>query len=123
MKPWLERVAETIPLSIYRLFIRRQVIGFLYHVVSDQNLPHVCHLYPYKNTAMFERDLVYLKHHFHPISYAQLLDDQAGKQQRLKAPLALLSFDDGFQECFTVIRPLLLKYGVPGLFFCKHGRN
>ena len=115
-KSWLERAAQAIPLSMYRLLIRRDVIGFVYHVISDESLPHIRHLYPYKNLAMFEQDLDYLHYTFHLISYEQLVELRTGKL-RLRRPAALLSFDDGLKECFSVIRPVLLKRGIPGLFF------
>jgi peptidoglycan/xylan/chitin deacetylase (PgdA/CDA1 family) len=115
-KTWIEHIMDAIPLAVYRLFLRRDVIGFLYHIVSDDDLPHIRHLYSYKNIAQFERDLDYLQDHYHLISYAQLLEQRAGKLA-LEAPLALLSFDDGLVECFRVIRPLLLKRNIPGIFF------
>ncbi len=115
-KGWLERVAEAIPLSVYRRLIRREVVGFFYHAVADEDLPHIRHLYPYKSVAMFQQDLAYLAAHFRPVSYPQYLEYRAGKT-RPQTPLALLTFDDGFRECFTVIRPLLKARGIPAIFF------
>ncbi len=115
-RSWLEEFAGAIPLPVYRLLIHRDVVGFLYHTVSDEDLPHIRHLYPYKNVAQFERDLDYIQRHFRLISYAQLLEQRAGRLSS-DSPLALLSFDDGLAECFWVIRPLLLQRGIPGIFF------
>ena len=49
-----------VPVNIYRKLIPRDLIGFCYHVVSDEQLPHVRHLYHYKTPTIFEQDLSYL---------------------------------------------------------------
>jgi peptidoglycan/xylan/chitin deacetylase (PgdA/CDA1 family) len=115
-KNWLERIAGAIPLVLYRRLIGREVLGFLYHVISNENLPHVRHLYPYKSIAMFEQDLAYLQANFRLISYADFIAGQAGHAPP-KSPAALLSFDDGFAQCFSVVRPRLVERGIPAMFF------
>jgi peptidoglycan/xylan/chitin deacetylase (PgdA/CDA1 family) len=115
-KTWLDRFAEKVPLPVYQFFIRREAIGLLYHVVSDESLPHIRHLYPYKNVASFESDLAYLKDHYPLVSYEELLEQRA-MRRRPALPAALLSFDDGFKECFSIIRPILLRNGIPAVFF------
>lgn len=104
-----------LPLQVYGRLLPREVVGLCYHVVSDRRLPHVANLYPYKNPAQFEADLVYLKRGFRVVSYAELLEGTA------KPNSVHLSFDDGYAECFSVIRPLLLKHGLPCTFFVNTG--
>ncbi|CAA9300201.1 MAG: hypothetical protein AVDCRST_MAG68-300 [uncultured Gemmatimonadetes bacterium] len=99
-----------LPLQVYGRLLPREVVGLCYHVVSDRGLPHVRHLYPYKTPEQFEADLVYLKRSFRVASYAELVEG--------RDPNAVhLSFDDGYAECFSVVRPLLLKHGLPCTFF------
>jgi peptidoglycan/xylan/chitin deacetylase (PgdA/CDA1 family) len=117
--PWgarLRKVTSHIPVSVYRVLFRRGVFLFVYHIISDESLPHVKHLYAYKSPGMFEHDLIYLLKNYTLVSYEQLVAHCQG-QTRLKPNSAFLSFDDGYRECFTVVRPLLQKYGVPCTFF------
>jgi peptidoglycan/xylan/chitin deacetylase (PgdA/CDA1 family) len=116
LKPFLKKIAGNVPLSVYQLFTRRDVLGFYYHVVSDESLPHIRHLYPYKSTRMFENDLVYLAGNYNLVSYEQLEEHYSGGR-RLKPRSVILTFDDGLFECYSVVRPLLLKHGIPCVFF------
>lgn len=103
-------------LSVYRALIRREVVGLFYHAVAAEPLPHIDPIYPHRPVDLFEQDLSFLKSNFHPIPY------EAVQEQRLAGkpvgPNAVhLSFDDGFRECFSVARPLLLRYEIPATFF------
>ncbi|HEX7242225.1 MAG TPA: polysaccharide deacetylase family protein [Longimicrobiaceae bacterium] len=105
-----------LPMKVYGRIVPREVIGFCYHVVSDRALPHVRHLYQYKSAAQFEADLVWLKRRFRLVSHAEILE--GWKSGRGVGPNAVhVTFDDGYAECFSVVRPLLLKHGVPCTFF------
>ncbi|HEX2092916.1 MAG TPA: polysaccharide deacetylase family protein [Longimicrobiaceae bacterium] len=105
-----------LPMTVYGRIVPREVIGLCYHVVSDRRLPHVRHLYPYKSVEQFEADLLYLKRRFRVVSYPEIVE--AGESGRGLGPGAVhLSFDDGYAECFSVVRPILLKHGVPCTFF------
>lgn len=103
-----------VPLGIYQTFIRRKFIGFFYHVVSDRPLPHTRHLYPHRPIEEFERDVIYLKKHYTMLSYPEL---ERAVQQAGDFECAFLSFDDGFSECFNIVRPILLKHQIPCTFF------
>lgn len=86
-----------------------------YHVVSDEPCPHIRHLYSYKNSSEFERDIDYLASHYQPISAEQLPDVIAGKYIGQK--IMLLSFDDGLRQVYDVAAPVLLRKGIPAVFF------
>lgn len=77
------------------------------HTVSDEYLPHIRGLYAYKNTRQFTRDLDWLLQHFAPVHPHEI-----GRRKGF-----LLTFDDGFREVHDVIAPILLRKGVPALFF------
>lgn len=116
LKQSLEALAKAIPTSVYRSLVHRDVFSFFYHVISDEYLPHIQNMYAYKSPRQFEADLAYLREHFHPISYSQFR--RQVKLQGHAAPgSVLLSFDDGCSECYHVVRPLLLKYDIPCIFF------
>ncbi|RPI30378.1 MAG: hypothetical protein EHM70_14030, partial [Chloroflexota bacterium] len=113
---WIENFAKKIPLPAYQALVRREVIGLCYHAVSAEAQPHLDHLIPHKTASMFEQDLLFLKEHFQLISYEELLAHRAGNL-RLRPNSILLTFDDGYSECYSVVRPLLLKYEIPAIFF------
>lgn len=112
----LRLIAPYIPTSLYGRLIERNPVGFFYHLVSDRPLPHVAHLYPYKSTQAFEADIRFLKRHYTLIGYAELLAHARG-EAALPPRAAFLSFDDGFAECYTVVRPILQKHRIPCIFF------
>ncbi len=106
-------VLRAIPLSFYRMVIKRDVVIFLYHVVGPPDIAHVRHLYPYKSAEAFEADLSYLTRRFRMVSY----DEIAAPRGRSGRPAAHVTFDDGYAECHTLAGPILLKWGIPCTFF------
>lgn len=107
-------LTAAIPLSVYRAVLPREVIGLVYHTVSAGRLPHVSPLYPFKTPAQFARDLDLLRDRFSVVAYPDL-PARGGASTRRQA--AILTFDDGYAECHTVVRPLLQERGLPGTFF------
>lgn len=86
-----------------------------YHVVSNNNLPHIRN-YPYRNEKEFETELNYILNFFKPISLEELIfNKNAG------SPVFHLTFDDGLRECAEVIAPVLLRKGIPATFFINTG--
>jgi peptidoglycan/xylan/chitin deacetylase (PgdA/CDA1 family) len=96
-------------------FIKRDAIGLCYHTVSAQLLAHVEGLYRAKSVGQFRCDLEYLGRHYRVVGYDDLekLRNDGGRGR----PCVVLTFDDGLAECHDVIRPVLLEYGFPAIFF------
>ena len=113
-------IRRSIPLRLFPYLVPRDVVGFFYHSVSDDRLEHVQQLYPPEPAARFEAALRYIKTHFHPVTEAEVYEHRV-KGRPLPARALHLSFDDGFAECYTVARPLLLKHGIPCTFFITSG--
>lgn len=82
-----------------------------YHVVSDEDLPHILN-YNYRNVAEFKRELDFYLRHFRPVALAELISNP-----RTEEKIFHLSFDDGLRECVEVIAPILLEKGIPATFF------
>jgi len=108
-------VERALPLSLCRRFCRRNLTVLYYHIVSDETLPHVRHLYPFKTTAEFDLDLQHLVKYFQPISYEDLL--AARHRDNLPPRSVLVTFDDGYAEHYSVVKPILKNRGVPCIFF------
>ena len=86
------------------------------HLVSDEDLLHIKHLYAYKNVRQFKKDIDFLLKHFKPVSAEQIADAVAN-QKELPPRSFLITFDDGFREAHDVIAPILYQKGVPAIFF------
>ena len=91
-----------------------------YHIVSDADVPHVKHLYPFRGVEEFLRDLETFQRKFRFISLHDLLESLRLSRQ-LPSNSILLTFDDGFREVHDVIAPILLKKGIPATFFIITG--
>lgn len=103
---------RALPIRLFGRLFPRRVVGLCYHVVSGAELPHVRNLFAYKTPEQFESDLLFLKRHYRILCYEEL------ERGEVREPNGVIvSFDDGMAECYTVARPLLLKHGVPCVFF------
>lgn len=65
---------------------------------------------------LFEEQLQFFKRNFSVVSMGEVLSAINGNG-RLPDNAALLTFDDGYIDNFTVALPLLKKYGMQGSFF------
>jgi peptidoglycan/xylan/chitin deacetylase (PgdA/CDA1 family) len=107
------RTLGRLPLRFWEAAFPKDLIALCYHMVSDEDLPHF-QLFNYKSAGQFETDVTFARER--TLTYRMLV------QHRLhNAPIprnsVLFTFDDGFAECFEVIRPILIKHGVDGVFF------
>jgi peptidoglycan/xylan/chitin deacetylase (PgdA/CDA1 family) len=107
---------ELIPFSILKNIQNQRLLLPLYHIVSDEKVPHVVHSYSYKNVRQFEHDLDFLLKHFNPISLSDLMQNINNKE-KLSHKSFLLTFDDGYREVADIIAPILLKKSIPAVFF------
>ncbi len=92
------------------------MIVLFYHLISSRDLPHLRPLYRYKTPRAFAADLRYLRRRHQILSHDQVVElIETGRPFPPEA--VLLTFDDGYRECFTEVRPLLLDYRLPAIFF------
>lgn len=92
--------------------IRKDVYPY-YHIVANEEKPHVSHLYKFKNVNDFIQDLDLLKSNYTSIS----LEDIKKRENRNKEKGFILTFDDGLREIYTVIYPILKKKNISAIFF------
>jgi len=112
----LHSIARLIPEALLIRWVRREVLGIFYHVVSDAPVDHIQHLYPIVPVAAFKEALKFMQERFTFITYDQLQGYLEGVTP-LPPKAVHLSFDDGFAECYTVVRPILQEEGIPCTFF------
>lgn len=98
----------------------KKIIFPFYHIVSDDDCPHIKHLYPIKRVVKFEEELDFLQKHYRAIGLGELMNHvQNGTQP--EEPSFFLSFDDGLRECSTVIAPILKRRNIPAAIFLNTG--
>jgi peptidoglycan/xylan/chitin deacetylase (PgdA/CDA1 family) len=101
---WLIRATRANPAVAY------------YHLVSDDEVAHVRHLYHFRSVAKFREDLDYLFRHYQAFTLQELLEAICGGAP-LPGRALLLTFDDGFREMYDTVAPILLEKGLPATFF------
>jgi peptidoglycan/xylan/chitin deacetylase (PgdA/CDA1 family) len=112
----LQLFSSSIPLTWLKTISRQDFLAIFYHTISDQELPHIKHLYKVRGTALFEKDLDYILTHFTPIGLNELIE-AVHQHKKLPSNAFFLTFDDGLAECYHIIAPILKKKGIPATFF------
>lgn len=105
-----------IPFTILRKITQIKQIFPYYHLVSDDELLHVKHLYNFKSIKQFNDDIDFLTRRFRPIDLSDLLDSLENEHP-LPRNSFLLTFDDGFREIYDNVAPILVARGIPATFF------
>jgi peptidoglycan/xylan/chitin deacetylase (PgdA/CDA1 family) len=109
-----------VPPTLFSLITRARLLIPYYHVVSDEDLWHIKHLYGYKSVKQFTEDLEFLLRYYSPIGLPDVLDHvKFGRS--LPNTALLLTFDDGFREMHDVVAPILIAKGVSATFFVSSG--
>jgi peptidoglycan/xylan/chitin deacetylase (PgdA/CDA1 family) len=112
----IDAAIAAIPHSCAAIFVHRDVIVVNYHLIAPESPKHITGILPNKTPAQFEQDLLFLKRHYNVVSYADVLVARNGGSPLPKRAM-MISFDDGFRECYDHVMPLLLKHELPCTFF------
>ena len=112
----IQAFSKFIPTRLFSIMLKRDIINFFYHIVTDTDVPHIRHLYPVVPVSQFLQSLDFLQERYTFISYAQLHDHYQRGSPLPEQP-SHLSFDDGFTECFSIVRPILIERSIPSTFF------
>jgi peptidoglycan/xylan/chitin deacetylase (PgdA/CDA1 family) len=105
-------LAKITPVEVLRRVLPESVVCPCYHMVSDVSAPHLQH-YDFLTPDEFERDLQALERHFSYVSY----DDIVEQTPRNSRGGMCLTFDDGFAECYSKVRPILMRRRASCIFF------
>lgn len=87
-----------------------------YHVISDDDVIHIKHLYKIRTVNDFVKDLEFLLKEYDPIDPKELITNYKNGIFNSK-PGFLLTFDDGLSEFYKIIAPILLQKGIPSICF------
>ncbi len=114
------RLLSAVPLNLWRALSKVKLILPYYHIVTDEEVPHVKHLYGFRNTKQFRADLEFFLANYSPVGLVEVIDHlKTGKVLPPKS--FLLTFDDGFREMHDVVAPILKEKGIPATFFLATG--
>ncbi len=91
-------------------------VVIVYHSVSDEKLKHAQHLFPYRSSKAFIKDLDELSKVFDFIDWDTFLERKPTKNKTGK-PKLLLTFDDGYSDFHDVIAPILKQKGIYAINF------
>lgn len=112
----LPTLLRAIPLNLLGTLTGANPVVAYYHIVTDEDVSHVKHLFNFRSVAQFEKDLETFLKYYKPISLTDLI--RAVKASQPVPPRAfLLTFDDGFRELKEIIAPVLIRKGIPATFF------
>jgi peptidoglycan/xylan/chitin deacetylase (PgdA/CDA1 family) len=109
-------IVAQLPFDMLHKWAQHRPLLPYYHGVSDDEVPHVKHLYRFRTIREFRCDLEAFLKHYEPITLHQLTASLGGGQS-LPDNAFLLTFDDGFREVYDVIGPILWQKGVSASFF------
>lgn len=87
-----------------------------FHLVSDDDLPYIKHLYRYYNKEDFIKGLDLLLKYFKPADIEDINNIIINKKY-ISKPVLFLSFDDGLKQNYDIIIPILESKGIPATFF------
>ena len=115
LRTLVRKVLQYVPVGLWRRIFPKSALGICYHMVSDAKIPHLKH-YVGLSASQFEADLLYLKKKFELISYDEIVRRRSA-ENNIRDNVVILTFDDGFAECATVVRKILLRYQASCIFF------
>jgi peptidoglycan/xylan/chitin deacetylase (PgdA/CDA1 family) len=113
-EPRVGRWARVLGAALAAVY-RPTYLSIAYHLVSDEDVAHVRHTFPYKSQAQLRADLEYLStcHGLaDPAPFAESPAPHASTRGQ-----ALLTFDDGYREWGTVVQPILESLSCRAVFF------
>ncbi|OGL43419.1 MAG: hypothetical protein A2W05_01740 [Candidatus Schekmanbacteria bacterium RBG_16_38_10] len=115
-KTILLHTLSAVPYPLLEKIVRPAVIIPYYHMISDDEVIHIKHLYRHKNIKEFTQALEFLLQNYTPLSLMELIDIIT-KGGALPEKAFLLTFDDGFREMSDIVAPILIEKGIPATFF------
>jgi len=87
-----------------------------YHLISDDDLPHIQYLYKPRTLIQFRKDLQFIIKYYKPVSLKDV-HNSIISHKPLSNDSILITIDDGYRECYDFIAPELAWYGIPAVFF------
>jgi peptidoglycan/xylan/chitin deacetylase (PgdA/CDA1 family) len=100
----------------------RRLTILLYHRVTDRNIGDLKESLPvlFVSEANFQKQLLFIKEWFHVIGFEDL--DQYEKAGPLPRNSLIITFDDGYEDNYSVAYRILKQHGLKACFFIPANR-
>jgi len=99
---------------------KKNILFPFYHIISNEDVPHVKHLYKFRNVTQFKKDLDFFfkkRESLDLLEFAQIIKEK----KEIPKNKVVLTFDDGFREIYDVVAPILIQKGINATFFINSG--
>lgn len=114
LKPALKRTVAATTKRVHRRR-RRRVVVLCYHSIHPR-LPFAS-----ADPTAFARHLEWLSEHCDVVPLAEIHAAAASDRAGRARPVVAITFDDGYEDNFTIAAPLLSEAGFPATFFLTVG--
>jgi peptidoglycan/xylan/chitin deacetylase (PgdA/CDA1 family) len=114
------RYSDFVPLKFLKVLTGVNSIFPFYHVISDDDVVHIKHLYKIQTVNNFKKDLEFLLKNYDPIDPNELISASRNGSD-IQRNGFLLTFDDGLSEFYDIIAPILRQKGIPAICFLNSG--
>lgn len=106
-------------LDFLRTRCRNRLIVFNYHRLRPDAVDFATPFDDFgfgPTASAFRRQMQWLKHNTHLVSEQNIIECLHAKKSFTK-PCALVTFDDGYRDNYTIGYPILKESGIPAIFF------
>ncbi|PIN80769.1 hypothetical protein COV16_00360 [Candidatus Woesearchaeota archaeon CG10_big_fil_rev_8_21_14_0_10_34_8] len=112
------KIADAIGLYyLLRKINKNKVIILMYHGVTSSHDPVANFDHKHVLKEMFEKQLQYIKKHYSLISLNDFIEWKQRKKKNLPNNSVILTFDDGYANCYTQLFPILRKHSADAAVF------
>lgn len=103
---------------LFRHFNHKRILILAYHGVTKKK--YEIFPWPQIHVNIFERQIKYISQRYNVISLIHAAECIMSKVDLPRKP-AVITFDDGYRNNYTVALPILRKYGIPATIFVTAG--
>lgn len=100
------------PRLLQRVFASDGIAILMYHAVTTMPLP--VEDWVFVEERHFQDQMLYLKRHCQVVPLREIPDALKARHRR---PVVALTFDDGFQNNYSIAYPILQRFGLPATVF------
>lgn len=104
--------------KIWRYFNKNKIVVLMYHGIVPDDYP--VDAWTLVKESQFKKQMAYLKKYYEVISIQEAFRSTKNYKNDLK-PRAIITFDDGYSNNYTVAYPILKHFNFPAIIFLTTG--
>lgn len=110
-------ISKSRMLRPLKMFQQNKIIIFNYHRIKGTNLPTCFDDTIYgPDEKRFRDEMIWLKKETTILSEEEMIDVVYNKK-KIKGLCSMVTFDDGYRDCFDLAYPVLKELNIPAIFF------